>query len=420
MLVSIRINNCFIYDKEVELSMRADMRCRKFDCNIATIGNAHLLKSAIIMGPNNSGKTNLIRCLRSVKAIMLNQSTHLASNLFSENRICEIAISFLHEEEEYLFCFKYNASSREYIYERFAKIEYDSYHNKKEIDIIVRDAENQQYFCENDDVRVLMKAAAKNNILIYLIDTEQFEVLNNTKNIIVDFAQKIEIVDMNNIPDQKTIALLKSKDKIKDKIVNFILNADLCLDDFRYIPDEELVIKPDVSDDMKAQEEVQNLPSMLRERLHLASTYKGITVPSLFFDSTGTKKITALSSYVIESLEKGKILVVDELDNSLHFKLTRGIISLFNNDLNSRAQLICTVHDITLIDCKKLFRKEQIWFAHKDREDAYLYSLSEFTYDKDKVRADTDNMTEKYKKGVFGALPEPDLFKSLLEVRNDG
>lgn len=112
-------------------------------------------------------------------------------------------------------------------------------------------------------------------------------------------------------------------------------------------------------------------------------------------------------------MEQGRILVIDELDNSLHFKLTRGIISLFNNELNQTAQLICTGHDITLLDCQRLFRKEQIWFTHKDKISTYLYSLSDFISERARVR-DTSDLIEKYKSGVFGALPEPDLFQSLL------
>ena len=129
--------------------------------------------------------------------------------------------------------------------------------------------------------------------------------------------------------------------------------------------------------------------------------------------------MAALASYVIDALEKERILVIDELDNSLHFRLTRAIIALFNNELNHGAQLIATVHDVSLLDCQTLFRKEQIWFTHKDRENAYLYSLAEFTAGKDGVR-DTSDLIDKYKKGVFGALPKPDLFQSLLEVRGLG
>lgn len=150
--------------------------------------------------------------------------------------------------------------------------------------------------------------------------------------------------------------------------------------------------------------------------MKLSSTYKGIKVPSILYDSIGTKKITALTSYIIEAIEEGKILVVDELDSSLHFVLTRAIVSMFNNELNKNAQLIFAVHDINLMDCKKLFRKEQIWFVHKDNTGVYVYSLADFKA-KDGVR-DTSDIIEKYKKGILGALPEPNLIEVLSELQN--
>ena len=77
----------------------------------------------------------------------------------------------------------------------------------------------------------------------------------------------------------------------------------------------------------------------------------------MFYDSTGTKKISALASYIMDALRKGQTLVVDELDSSIHFKLTRAIVSLFNNELNENAQLIFTTHDVSLMDCKKTIQK---------------------------------------------------------------
>ena len=108
-------------------------------------------------------------------------------------------------------------------------------------------------------------------------------------------------------------------------------------------------------------------------------------------------------------------MVIDELDSSIHFKLTRAIVSMFNNELNDKAQLIFTVHDVTLMDCQKLFRKEQIWFVSKDEEKVYVYSLADFTAT-DGVR-DTSDIIEKYRKGIFAALPEPELIKSLLSLK---
>jgi AAA15 family ATPase/GTPase len=118
---------------------------------------------------------------------------------------------------------------------------------------------------------------------------------------------------------------------------------------------------------------------------------------------------------VIEALEKGRVLVIDELDSSLHFSLTRAIAALFNNELNNNAQLIFTVHDVSLLDCKRLFRKEQIWFVNKDDDGVSLYSLAEFTA-RDGVR-DTSDIIEKYRKGAFAALPEPELINTLLNIK---
>lgn len=185
------------------------------------------------------------------------------------------------------------------------------------------------------------------------------------------------------------------------------------MDDFKYLSDEEIELVF-FDDNMKVQEKVLNTSSSFVDMLHLVSVYKGKAVPSILYDSTGTKKTAALASYVIDSLENGRILIVDELDNSLHFKITRAIIALYNNELNNSAQLICTVHDISLLDCQRLFRKDQIWFTHKDKENVYLYPLTAFTSEKNVIR-ETSALIEKYKQGVFGALPEPDFLNILLE-----
>lgn len=188
-------------------------------------------------------------------------------------------------------------------------------------------------------------------------------------------------------------------------MVNFIKNADLYLEDYKFIENIE------IPDELVEQigEERENI-----DMLKLISVYKGKDVRSWFFDSRGTKKIAALASYIIEGLENNKILIIDEFDSSLHFKLTRAIISMFNNELNKNAQLIFTTHDISLMDVKKIFRKEQIWFTYKDETQGYLYSLKDFTA-KNGIR-DTTNLIEKYNKGILGAVPDPSLIESLIEV----
>ena len=419
MLLSLKVNNCLIYNSEVEFSMRANMHYKRFPNNVAKVGKINALKTAVLIGPNNSGKTNFVRIIATIKEIILGKGAVLNRNLFSNNPIVEASISFLEGGAENLFEIKYDVSKKEYIYERFAQIERDDYKNVKTTDLLLRDSLNKKYYSEDEGLAAAMKVAARNNILIYLVDTEEFPSLKKIKELMTTFASKIDVVDMNNIPIKKTIDMLKASDEVHKKIANFVLNADLYLDDYKYLSDDEIkiVLKTQNVGNAKPQENALSAVAPLTEMLHLASVYKGVMVPSMLFDSTGSKKMAALASYVIEALENGRILVIDELDSSLHFRLTRAIIALFNNELNRNAQLIATVHDVSLLDCQTLFRKEQIWFTHRDRESAYLYSLAEFTAEKTGVR-ETSDLIEKYRKGMFGALPEPDLFQSLLEVKN--
>ena len=421
MLLSLKVSNCFIYHSEVEFTMQANMHYKRFPNNVAAVEGVNVLKTAVLFGPNNSGKTNFVRILSALKGILLGQGGALQSNLFSDDPVVEVSVSFLEGGAENLFAFQYDVRKREYVYERFAEISRDKHKNVKTTDLFVRDSLKKRYAAEDAGLAAAMPVAARNNILVYLVDTEAFPCLKRIKDRMIAFASRLDLVDMNHIPIQKTIEMLKASGEKQRKIASFVRNADLYLDDFAYLPDDELKIVLETQNDGDVNSQAHVLPSgsPLTEMLHLASTYKGVRVPSIAFDSTGTKKMAALASYVLDALENGRILVIDELDSSLHFRLTRAILALFNNELNRHAQLIATVHDVSLMDCRTLFRKEQIWFTHKDREDAYLYSLAEFTTEKTGVR-ESSSLIEKYRKGAFGALPEPDLFESLLEVTQDG
>ena len=421
MLLSLKVSNCFIYHSEVEFTMQANMHYKRFPNNVAAVEGVNVLKTAVLFGPNNSGKTNFVRILSALKGILLGQGVALQSNLFSDDPLVELSVSFLEGGAENLFMLKYDVRKREFVYERFAEVSRDKHKNVKSTDLFVRDSLEKRYAAEDAGLAAAMQVAARNNILIYLVDTAAFPCLKRIKDRMVAFASRLDLVDMNHIPIQKTIEMLKASGEKQRKIASFVRNADLYLDDFAYLPDDELKIVLETQNDGDVNSQAHVLPSgsPLTEMLHLASTYKGVRVPSIAFDSTGTKKMAALASYVLDALENGRILVIDELDSSLHFRLTRAIIALFNNELNRHAQLIATVHDVSLMDCRTLFRKEQIWFTHKDREDAYLYSLAEFTTEKTGVRG-SSTLIEKYRKGAFGALPEPDLFESLLEVTQNG
>ena len=414
MIIELRAKNCFSFEEQIIFSMKADMRNKKFSSNVYKENNFNILKTVGVYGPNNAGKTCLVKCIDAIKQILLNKKTNLMPNLFSKNSVCELGITFLADGKKFSYDFKYDVEKEEFLYEKFREILKDQYGNEKEVLWLEKDNEAQQYYCNDDNMLLMIPLVSPNNLLCYVIDASKFEYLAKMKSIIVEFAQKIDIVNMNNIPMKKTIDLMKNKDGMQEKVVAFIKNADLYMDNFEYVDVEQIDFK---LENEKPDEDVLNMRERIMEQICLVSTYKGVPVPSIIFDSTGTKKIAAVASYIVEALEKGRILVIDELDSSIHFKLTRAIVAMFNNELNTNAQMIFTVHDVNLMDCKKMFRKEQIWFVHKDQEGVYVYSLADFTAQQG-VR-DTTDIIEKYRKGALGALPDPELINSLLDIKGN-
>ena len=416
MIIEIRAKNVFSFTEQIALSMKADMRNKKFATNVHRENNFNILKVAGIYGANNAGKTCLIRCIRAIRNVLLNEESGAMPNMFTKDFVYTLGVTFLSAGREFCYDFKYDFKKKEYLYEKFSEIFKDQYGNEREEVWLLKDNEKGQYDCIDAELLPMMSLVAQNNILIYLVDTSKFKRLAEMKNILSDFANKIDIVNMNNIPMKKTIELMKNENGLQKKIVAFIKNADLYLENFEYVDMEDIKVDVERSEE-KPEEKVLDLPDRIMDQIRLVSTYKGVRVPSMLFDSTGTKKIAALASYIIEGIEQGRILVVDELDSSIHFKLTRAIVAMFNNELNRDAQLIFTVHDINLMDCKKMFRKEQIWFVHKDEEGVYVYSLADFTA-QEGVR-DTTDIMEKYRKGALGALPDPELIHSLLDMKGN-
>ena len=415
MITRFKFDNCFAFNKPVEMTLRADMRTKKFSSNVINVNdNLNILKSIAIYGPNNTGKTSFIKCINAFKRTLENKPIRLSANIFTGNSISTEAVSFIYNEKEYNYEYKFDCDKHSYVYEKMVEIVRDKNSNETEKLIFLKDTLNEKYECPEDQkLQEVLNIASTNNILIYTVQTEKFDTLNKIKEVLINLAKSIVIVTMNSIPNGKTIEILKNKDDETKKIVNFIKNADIYLDDYRYDDKVQLEI-----DNKEAEEEILKNQDLM-DQMRIVSVYKGKPVPSIIFDSLGTRKIAALASYVVTSIEKGQTLVIDELDSSLHFKITRAIMSMYNSELNKNAQLIATLHDISLLDCKKMFRKEQIWFTDKNEEQTELYSLKDFSYEQSGVRGDTTDIQDRYSKGAFGAIPDPDLISTLLK-EDDG
>jgi len=171
-----------------------------------------------------------------------------------------------------------------------------------------------------------------------------------------------------------------------------------------------------------------SMPQRMRERV-LRSMKRGFMFvhgtdekdTELFemgMESRGTQKLFRLAPLIVETLESGGVLIVDELDNSMHPFMAELILRLFNDpEVNKgRAQLIFSTHNINLMDPEQ-FRRDQIWLTEKNQGATRLFSLDDF--DKKKVKP-TSPFNRWYAEGRFGAIPKIDYQGIVKQLRAAG
>ncbi len=118
-------------------------------------------------------------------------------------------------------------------------------------------------------------------------------------------------------------------------------------------------------------------------------------------ESQGTQKLFALAGPLVDIIRKGKTLVIDELDRSLHPLLVRQIIKTFQDPIRNTtgAQLIFSTHDATLLD-SDLLRRDQIWLVEKrPNQSSELVPLIEFSPRKGEA------LENRYLSGSYGGIP---------------
>ena len=106
----------------------------------------------------------------------------------------------------------------------------------------------------------------------------------------------------------------------------------------------------------------------------------------------------------LPTLQMGGVIIIDEIDNSLHPKLLRNLIELFaDKELNQKdAQLIFTTHQPILLDDRS---KTQIYLAEKRNLQTEIFRLDEI-----KGVSNAENFFKKYMSGEYGGYQEIGVF----------
>lgn len=124
-------------------------------------------------------------------------------------------------------------------------------------------------------------------------------------------------------------------------------------------------------------------------------------------ESDGTVRIWDLLSALYFVLKQPCLILIDEIDSSVHPALLKELIIKFSENKETKGQLIFTTHESNLLD-QEIFRQDEIWFAEKNDNGATeLFPMSDFN-----IRYDLD-IRKGYLNGRFGAIPFLSNFKNL-------
>ncbi len=395
--------------------------------------NISLLKSAIIYGNNASGKSNLLEAMGFMKSTIINSFRDalmengersfplekFALNTGTEKETSYFEISFIYNETKYRYGFEidYDKIVAEWLFHTTSKEVYLFKRDHQKIEI------NKSSFKEG----LGKEEDVKDNVLfLSLLATLGKETSTN----IVEWFKNFKFV--NGIHDRGhkrfTIDKLKSDKQFYNWVLHFIKyleisNLSTTEEDVNDIDLENLKTKEKDEELINLLTSIQKIQSKQPKRDQLITYHRQYdknnvlvdTVPFNFDkqESEGTKKLLYLLGPWYDALKNGKVLIIDELDSRLHSHLTLRLIDFFHKFNKNNAQLICAVHDISLLN-KETFRRDQIWFVEKNQFGASeLFSLGNFKTDKVRNKSAFD---KNYLEGKYGAIPYFDIDEKLTQL----
>jgi len=430
MLIEFSVGNFRSFKTPVTLSMVAakiHSRDRQVDQNntIHVDDDLTLLASAGIYGANASGKSNLIQAFQFVRWFVLNSSK--ATQAGDRINIVPFRLAVETEKQPSFFELVFLIGKTTYRY----GFEVDSeqvvsewlFHAPfgKEARLFIRE-ENEIHLARAFKGGASSKNLTRPNAL-FLSVAAQFN--SETARQVLGWFQSLRLI--SGLDDASysgfTVSQFTRDEAFRQEIIRLIKKSNVDIDG--------VITEKTNQADLKLP---ANLPSELKDLIlkRMAGTDEVISfktlhtkwganglpesseVFSLADESEGTQKLFLVLGPFIDTLSRGSLLVIDEIEARLHTQLTNMLVNLFNSKSTNPngAQLIFATHDTNLLS-NKLFRRDQIWFVEKDVQGAsHLYSLVEL-----KVRNDA-SFEKDYLEGRYGALPLlGELRRVVLEAR---
>ncbi|MCR5100131.1 MAG: ATP-binding protein [Butyrivibrio sp.] len=369
-----------------------------------------------IYGANASGKTSLFKAM-TVAINMIKNSNYMQVNqkIFSvvpfkfdnstANKPSEFEFIFVADDgNRYVYGFSADTTKivEEYLYQ---------YKTQKPSLIFERSEEKYEFKSQKSILEPLVRFNTPNKL--FLATATNW----NTESTIIPYKWLSEkMVTFTDAQVLTNVALDLYKSPQKDEYIRFteelLQAADINISKINIdVKRANIEIPIGLSDSHMAfiRQPIQTASSHEMEQIEVrtehiigegneTSTY----VLGLGEESLGTNQLFILGPFLKEAFEKGIVIVIDEIDKSLHTFIVKYLINMFRDkDVNKAgAQLIFTTHDTALLSLST-FRRDQIYFTEKDNKtgESDLYSLDEMSVRK------TDNVEKGYLLGRYGAIP---------------
>lgn len=443
MLIRFAVENHLSFKDMTEFNMSAGKITRHSD-HVAEKNGKRILKGGFIFGANASGKTNFIRAISFAKKIVTKGLSNVSCDkkyfriesscknrpgifqfdIFSGNHFYSygFAMSYtnINIEEEWLYqvdegdkCIFLRSKSEN------GEIEFSS-------DITFSTASQQERFnVYSDDIKnpKMEKTLFLSDVLLRSPDDKEYQPFRD----VMEWFQKLIIV----FPDSKYggITQLMEDDSIRKELsllleyfdtgIKSVNSIEKNIDKiFANIPKSMMEsLKLDIFKELSEQTKgalIQRGDSLIEVNLRDEDLYASEIVTNhgndndLFEfedESDGTKRLFDLIP-LYQHVRRGHVIIIDELDRSLHTKATLEFIKYFYKvTLNCPAQLIATTHDSNIMDLDFL-RQDEVWFVERQEDhSSHIFSLNKF-----KTRFDK-KIEKDYLLGRYGAIP---IFNQLL------
>lgn len=412
MLVEFRVKNFRSLRDEQVLSMVASSDKALLDTHALDTGlNAapHLLKSAVVYGANASGKSNLIKALQYMRDVVLESAALQPGQTLgrlhpfkldatSGIQPTEFEVTFILAGVRYQYGFAINTqrivSEQLLVYKAFKPQRWFERHFDAESGKDVYEFGPSLKGAKN-----LWEGATRPNALFLSVAVQ----LNSEalRPVFDWFANRLVIFnEQSRLTPDFSVQMLKQEAQRK-AICEFLRAADISIADIEVATKQAMVhtIKFDLA--TSKPEQTASEQAVDEVKFHHITEH-GKAVFDLMDESSGTRNLLFLTGPILDILNKGETLVVDELDTSLHTLLVQALVRLFHrSEVNTGgAQLIFTTHDTSLLDAYGLFRRDQIWFVEKrPDQSSLLYPLLDFSPRKNEA------LERGYLQGRYGALP---------------